>query len=40
VAPGETAAHTEHWSLHKNVHIQKWDDAELDRVLLPLVTGR
>src|SRR5271157_3225205 len=37
VAPGEIAAHTEHWSLHKNVHIQKWDDAELDRVLLPLV---
>jgi hypothetical protein len=37
VAPGEIAAHTEHWSLHKNVQIQKWDDAELDRVLLPLV---
>jgi hypothetical protein len=40
VAPGEIAAHTEHWSLHQNVHIQKWDDAELDRVLLPLVMGR
>ena len=40
VAPGEVAAHTEHWSLHKSVQIQKWDDAELDRVVLPLVTGR
>jgi hypothetical protein len=40
VAPGETAAHTEHWSLHQNIHIRKWEDAELDRVLLPLVTQR
>jgi hypothetical protein len=40
VPPGEIASHTEHWSLHKNVHIQKWEDAELDRVLLPLVAGR
>jgi hypothetical protein len=40
VAPGATAAHAERWSLHKNVHIPKWDDADLDRVLLPLVTAR
>jgi hypothetical protein len=40
VASGETAAHTERWSLHKNIHIRKWDDAELDRVLLPLVSER
>jgi hypothetical protein len=37
VAPGESTSHTEHWSLHKSVQISKWDDAELDRVLLPLV---
>jgi hypothetical protein len=35
--PGETAAHIERWTAHKNVHIAKWDDDELDRVLLPLV---
>ena len=29
--------HTERWTLHKNVHIREWNDAELDRVLLPLV---
>jgi hypothetical protein len=39
VAPGEIAAHIEHWNLYKNVRIQKWDDGELDRVLLPLVVG-
>jgi len=37
LAPGKSATHTEHWNLHKNVHIAKWDDDELDRVLLPLI---
>jgi hypothetical protein len=29
--------HTEHWSLHKNVKISSWTDAEIDRALLPLL---
>jgi len=37
LAPGASVEHTERWTLHKNVHIREWDDAELDRVLLPLV---
>ncbi len=37
VKQGETAEHTEHWTLHKNVKISAWTDAELDRVLLPLL---
>ena len=35
--PGASFSHTEHWTLHKNVRLTKWDDAELDNVLLPLV---
>jgi hypothetical protein len=38
--PGEGLTHTEHWTAHKNVHLSKWDDAELDRVVLPLVSGK
>ena len=37
VAPGQTVEHTERWSLHRNVKIASWTDAELDRVLLPLL---
>ena len=37
VAPGGWVEHIERWTLHKNVHIREWTDAELDRVLLPLV---
>jgi hypothetical protein len=37
VAPGQTVEHTENWSLHRNVKIASWTDAELDRVLLPLI---
>ncbi len=33
VAPGQSIGHTEHWSLHKNVHVADWTDAELDRVV-------
>ncbi len=29
--PGATVSHTENWSLHKNVHIERWTDDELDR---------
>ena len=37
LAPGASVDHIERWTLHKNVHIREWNDAELDRVLLPLV---
>lgn len=37
VAPKQPLVHVERWTLHKNVRIGNWDDAELDRVLLPLV---
>jgi hypothetical protein len=37
VKPGQTVEHVEHWTLHKNVKIQGITDAELDRVLLPLI---
>src|SRR5579872_68203 len=38
LAPGASVDHIERWTLHKNVHIGQWNDAELDRVLLPLVS--
>ncbi len=37
VPPGGTIEHVEQWSLHRNVRIASWTDAELDRVLGPLV---
>jgi hypothetical protein len=37
VLSGEWMEHTEYWSLHRNVQINSWNDAELDRVLLPLL---
>jgi hypothetical protein len=37
LAPGATLEHVERWTLHKNVKIGKWTDAELDRTLAPLV---
>ncbi|HOK46768.1 MAG TPA: hypothetical protein PLK67_12590 [Bryobacteraceae bacterium] len=33
VEPGKAAEHTERWSLHKNIRISQWTDAELDRVV-------
>jgi len=39
LAPGETVEHVERWSLHRNVQIGSWSDAELDRVLLPVLHG-
>jgi hypothetical protein len=35
--PGESVTHTEQWSLHRGVTVREWTDAELDRVLGPLV---
>jgi hypothetical protein len=37
VAPGQSAAHVEYWSLHRNVRLSDFTDAELDRVLSPLL---
>ena len=37
LARGAAVTHVESWTLHRNVKIGKWEDAELDRVLLPLV---
>ncbi len=38
--PGASLEHVEHWTLHKNVRLSKFDDDELDRVVLPLVAAR
>jgi len=37
LAPGESVSHTERWTLHRGVTLSRWDDAELDSVVLPLV---
>jgi hypothetical protein len=37
LAPGKSVNHTERWTLNRNIHIREWTDAELDRVVLPLV---
>jgi hypothetical protein len=37
VRPGGSLEHTERWSLHRNVKIPSWTDAEIDRALLPLL---
>ena len=39
LAPDQRLEHVERWSLHKGVRIGKWTDAELDRVVGPLVGG-
>ena len=40
VDAGRTVEHVERWSLHKDVRVSGFTDAELDRVLLPLLGGR
>jgi hypothetical protein len=40
VAPGHTAEQVEHWSLHRNVNVRELSDAELDRVVLPILEAR
>ena len=34
---GATTEHVERWSLHRNVKRSGWTDAELERVLLPIL---
>jgi hypothetical protein len=38
--PGASVEHIEHWTLHKNVHLRNFTDAELDATVLPLVSAR
>ncbi|HWD00043.1 MAG TPA: hypothetical protein VG456_24960 [Candidatus Sulfopaludibacter sp.] len=35
--PGDSLTHTEQWSLHRDVRLDAWTDAELDRAILPVV---
>ncbi len=37
IEPGAAAEHTERWSLHKNVRIAEWTDAELDKAVGSLI---
>jgi hypothetical protein len=37
LAPGESVTHTERWSLHGGVRIEKWTDEELDSVISGLL---
>lgn len=37
IPAGGTVEHVERWSLHKNISIPAWTDADLDRVLLPIL---
>jgi hypothetical protein len=35
---GGSVEHVENWSLHRNVKLASWTDAELDRVIVPLIS--
>lgn len=37
VAAGESVEHIEHWSLHRDVRLSQLNDAEIDRLLQPLL---
>jgi hypothetical protein len=37
VAAGQSVEHVEHWSLHRDVKIPSWTDADLDAALLHLI---
>jgi hypothetical protein len=37
VPPDQSAAHVEHWSLHRGIRLANFTDDELDRVVLPLL---
>lgn len=37
LAPGSAVSHLERWTAHRNAELSNWNDADLDRVLLPLV---
>ena len=37
VPPGGSVSHVEHWSLHRNVNLGAFTDADLDKLFLPLL---
>ncbi len=37
VASGEWLEHEEEWSLSRDITVKRWDDDELDRILLPIL---
>jgi hypothetical protein len=37
VTPGSSISHVEHWSLHRDVRLKELNDAEIDRVLEPIL---
>lgn len=37
VAPSQSVVHVENWSLHKNVNVSSFTDAELDRAVAPFL---
>jgi len=37
VPSGKSVEHVERWSLHKGIQVTAWTDAELDKVLVPLL---
>jgi hypothetical protein len=39
VKPGEAIDHVESWTLHRNIKIDSFTDANIDKVLLPLLGG-
>lgn len=39
LGPGESLTHTERWSLHRGVTVERWTDAELDRVIAPVIAA-
>jgi hypothetical protein len=40
VAPGATLEHIERWTLRRNAQPAAWTDAELDRILLPVLASK
>ena len=36
IEPAHSADHIERWTLHRNMKLANWTDAEIDRVVLPL----
>jgi hypothetical protein len=37
LAPGEAVTHVERWSAFRDVRVERFEDAELDRVIVPLI---
>jgi hypothetical protein len=37
IAPGESAEHEEHWTLHRGIQMSKWSDDEIDATIAALI---